>query len=471
MSYQAFNYDYFLRKVKNLVRFNYRTDCQNIPRTLARLENSLFYYKEVLSLFNKNLKDKYHQIRKIDFRRLGLSQLDQERFVKSVDDYAINKNYGAINTVNYYYNIFLDKSEELTALHIKLENQINLYNSILSKIETRTTDTLTPEEVQFLTELMNKASTFTKEDKYRAKVALFWYKSPEFKMAAGTTLNLINSEYRQIDINHQGVSSQADNFLDGTTAVVEENYNLNQLDEYFASLDEYSSIDKEYIFSCLINLAIDNIKLLKDVLLADDFNFLSVEELDRVIKYYNHYLFLINYLNKKQPEEAQELETLPRKESIEAEISLPPQESLTKTLILSSNDYSSADKKSYIERDLDDLPEECYNRVRELLTNFEIGNDSGYVTRKILDISNFYEIKYTDQLRILFSFGPNNTYIIKGVMQKKVNDPYFQYLKISERPEIATDQEAIAKAIEYSKNRYEIMLDFLETNARKSNRY
>ena len=471
MSYQTFNYDYFLKKVKNLVRFNYRIDGQNIPRTLARLENSLFYYKEVLSLFNKNLKDKYHQISKIDFRRLGLSEKDQERFIKSVDDYVINKNYEAINTVNYYYNIFLNKSEELMALHIEFENQINLYDSILKKIEARTTDTLTAEEVRFLTELMNKATTFTREDKYQAKVALFWYKSPEFKMSAGTTLILINSKYNQIDINQQGVSSQAVNFLDGTTAVIEEKYSLDQLDEYFASLDKYSSIDKKYIYSCLINLVIDNINLLKDTLLADNFSFLLVEELDRVINDYNHYLFLINYLNKKRLEVTKEQASFPRKVSIEEETSWKSQDALTRTLILSSNDYSSDDKKSYIERDLDELPEECYNRVRELLTNFEIGNDNGYVTRKILDISNFYEIKYTDQLRILFSFGPNNTYIIKGVMQKKVNDPYFQYLKISERPEIANDEAAIAKAIEYSKTRYEIMLNFLETNVRKSNRY
>ena len=68
----------------------------------------------------------------------------------------------------------------------------------------------------------------------------------------------------------------------------------------------------------------------------------------------------------------------------------------TCNIILSSNDYSTKDKKSYIERDLDDLPEECFLRIKELLTNFEIGNNSGFVIKKLVDIPDNYEVDHID---------------------------------------------------------------------------
>lgn len=72
MREQQFNYNYYLIRVSNLVRFNYREHCKKIIKILPKLENSIFYYRGVLALFNQNLKVKYHQIRDIDFGKLGL---------------------------------------------------------------------------------------------------------------------------------------------------------------------------------------------------------------------------------------------------------------------------------------------------------------------------------------------------------------------------------------------------------------
>ena len=142
-----------------------------------------------------------------------------------------------------------------------------------------------------------------------------------------------------------------------------------------------------------------------------------------------------------------------------------------RNIILSSNDYTSKDKKSYIERDLDDLPEECFNRVRELLTNFEVGNNSGFVIKKLVDIPDTYEIKDNDQIRIVFSIRNGNNYIIKGVFQKKEDTYRDKYVTVSKRPDTFRNPDEYKKALEYSKERFEIMLNYLEENARKSNRY
>ena len=142
-----------------------------------------------------------------------------------------------------------------------------------------------------------------------------------------------------------------------------------------------------------------------------------------------------------------------------------------RNIILSSNDYNTMDKKSYIERDLDDLPEECFSRVRELLTNFKVGNNSGFVIKKLVDIPDTYEIKDSDQIRVVFSKKTGNNYIIKGVFQKKEDTYRDKYVTVSKRPDTFRDANEFSNALEYSKERLEIMLNYLEENARKSNRY
>lgn len=468
MREQQFNYNYYLIRVSNLVRFNYREHCKKIIKILPKLENSIFYYRGVLALFNQNLKVKYHQIRDIDFGKLGLSSTDKEKFVKALDDYVLNKNYEAMNVINHYYNIFLDKMDEITKLHTELKDKNSIYSSIFSKFETRTTETLTASEVEFITNMMNKAKHFTLEDKYLTKLALFWYKSPEFRMSAGSTLSLINFKHKQVPVSYEDISKSATDILMGSISLIDKNYNRSQLDEYFANL-KASPCDKKYIIACLINLTTDNIASLKDIILADDFDFTSIDELDTVINTYNYHLFLLSYLNSKLLMAHRELTN---NTNAEDKYEVPTNElGEDRNIILSSNDYTSKDKKSYIERDLDDLPEECFSRVRELLTNFKVGNNGGFVIKKLVDIPDTYEIKDSDQIRIAFSKGFGNNYIIKGVFQKKEDTYRDKYVTVSKRPDTFKDANEFSNALEYSKERLEIMLNYLEENARKSNRY
>ena len=369
-----------------------------------------------------------------------------------------------MNVINHYYNIFLGKMDEITTLHSEIKEQNGYYNAIISKLKAKTTESLTPEELQFLNDLMNKASSFTKEDKYCTKLALFWQKSPEFKMSAGSTLSLINFKHKQIPVNSDGISNLANDILIGTIVIVEKNYDRWQLDEYFSKLD-VSPIDSKYIITCLINLTADNIASLKDIILEDDFDYTSIEELDAVINTYNYHLFLLSYLNNKLLVAYREF-TANSKEEV-----LINNKAETCNIILSSNDYSTKDKKSYIERDLDDLPEECFERIKELLTNFEIGNNSGFVIKKLVDIPDTYEIKDNDQIRIVFAVGTGNSYIIKGVFQKKEDTYRDKYVTVSKRPDTFENSDEFNKALEYSKERFAIMLNYLDENARKSNRY
>lgn len=468
MQKQQFNYNYYLIRVSNLVRFNYSEHCKKIMKILPKLENSIFYYRGILALFNQNLKVKYQQIRSIDFGKLGLSSTDKEKFVKALDDYVLNKNYEAMNVINHYYNIFLDKMDEITKLHTELKDKNSIYSSILSKIETRTTETLTASEVEFITNMMNKAKRFTLEDKYLTKLALFWYKSPEFRMSAGSTLSLISFKHKQVPVSYEGISKSADDILMGTVGIIDRNYDLSQLDEYFVNLNA-SPCDKKYIIACLINLTADNISSLKDIVLDDDFDFTVIDELDTVINTYNYYLFLLSYLNSRLSMARRELSNSIKEEN---KNKIPVNElRKNRNIILSSNDYNTIDKKSYIERDLDDLPEECFSRVRELLTNFEIGNNNGYTIKKLVDIPNTYEAKYNDQIRIVFALGTGNSYIIKGVFQKKEDTANDKYATIAKRPDTFRNPDEFNEALEYSKERLEIMLNYLEENARKSNRY
>ena len=65
----------------------------------------------------------------------------------------------------------------------------------------------------------------------------------------------------------------------------------------------------------------------------------------------------------------------------------------------------------------------------------------------------------------------SNSYIIKGVFQKKEDTYRDKYVTVSKRPDTFRDANEFSNALEYSKERLEIMLNYLEENARKSNRY
>ena len=62
-------------------------------------------------------------------------------------------------------------------------------------------------------------------------------------------------------------------------------------------------------------------------------------------------------------------------------------------------------------------------------------------------------------------------HIIKGVFQKKEDTYRDKYVTVSKRPDTFRDANEFSNALEYSKERLEIMLNYLEENARKSNRY
>lgn len=463
MNKEKFDYEYYIAKLKNLLQFSKREYIRKNAKILPEIEGAMIYLKGILPLFSKNLKSGYYQLKNINFSKMNLKKEDEERFLQSLNDCVLKNDMRAMEVINYYYKMFLDKKEELESLHSKIKQENENYKGILAKIDNKDTVSLSEEQLAFLESLMRNSSSFTAEETFLTKLALFWNKGLEFQQAALLALNLVKSEYQQIPVDNNGVSEVAHNILLGLIGVISNETEEEQYEKYFARMDIYSVEDRKYLFSRLINLTADNIASLKEMVLANDFNFLDSEELEMAAASYNGYLTLSNLLTKKLALLLEETAT----NDLENEVSINGQ----KTLVLSSNDYNTMTKKSYIERDLYDLPEECFSRVRELLTNFEVGNNVGYTVKKLVGVPDAYEIKYNDQIRIVFSPGPGNSYIIKGVFQKKEDTAKDKYFTISKRPDTFKDGDEFSNALEYSKGRLEIMLNYLEENARKSNRY
>ena len=464
---EEFNCEYYIAKLKNLLQFSKREYIRRSTKILPKIEGAMIYLKGILPLFSKNPRVSYYQLKNINFSKMDLKKEDEERFLQSLDAYVLKNDISAMEVINHYYKMFLDKKEELENLHNKIKQENETYKDIFAKIDSKDTASISEEQMTFLTSLMSNSSSFTEEETYLTKLALFWNKGLEFQQAVIPTLNLAKYEYKQIPVDSKDVSEVANNVLLGLIDVIGNETDEEQIGKYFANMDVYSFKDRKYLLSQLINLTADNIASLKEMVLDNDFNFLDKEELEMVINSYNGYLTLNRFLNKKLALLLGE----PIINDEANEFTDEPQISGQKTLILSSNDYRLKDKKSYIERDLDDLPEECFSRVRELLTNFEVGNNSGYVIKKLVGVSDTYEIKYNDQIRIVFSIGAGNNYIIKGVFQKKEDTANDKYVTISKRPDTFRNPDEYKKALEYSKERFEIMLNYLEENARKSNRY
>lgn len=58
---------------------------------------------------------------------------------------------------------------------------------------------------------------------------------------------------------------------------------------------------------------------------------------------------------------------------------------------------------SYFERDLKNISEEAYSKIRSILTNFEIGSNNNYQIKSLVGQSGRYELKSKNQIRIVFS--------------------------------------------------------------------
>ena len=247
-------------------------------------------------------------------------------------------------------------------------------------------------------------------------------------------------------------------------ALVSDCLNLSskeELEEYYRSLEEYSTIAKIYFGSQVINNSLRAIESLKKDAIDPSFDITSLEELELLIEEINHHLATISYFNNivkdlraKALIEAQELANLSSKEH---------------TLVLATTSYDNLKKLSYFEKDLKSIPEEAYSKIRSILTNFEIGSSNNYQIKSLAGHPGNFELKSNDQIRIVFSHLKDNYYLLKGVFLKKETWGQNDFITTCTRPEPKKDE--LKMAIFYSENRLEELLNDLETKARTGNRY
>ena len=124
---------------------------------------------------------------------------------------------------------------------------------------------------------------------------------------------------------------------------------------------------------------------------------------------------------------------------------------------------------SYIERDLKTVPEEYYDKIKELLLQKRYGltkktNDKQLINNEKL--KQFRELK-EDQIRIIYRNSYNNSIIILGVGVKKSDVDRNLYDRLAKRNNFVNDNTL--KLNDDSKT-LEKVLEICNQNKRKGNR-
>lgn len=362
----------------------------------------------------------------------------------------------------FNYQNYLTNLQDKLQTKIKTDSNNSLeYQGLKTKLQNK--EALNSEDLKTINDILLNSEEDNISEVYATRMSLYWEENKNrFRHQALILYNLLGlPTSNKINVGNLDLEDIDLSTLD---ALVSDCLNLSskeELEEYYRSLEEYSTIAKIYFGSQVINNSLRAIESLKKDAIDPSFDITSLEELELLIEEINHHLATISYFNNivkdlraKALIEAQELANLSSKEH---------------TLVLAATSYDNLKKLSYFEKDLKSIPEEAYNKIRSILTNFEIGSSNNYQIKSLAGHPGNFELKSNDQIRIVFSHLKDNYYLLKGVFLKKETWGQNDFITTCTRPEPKKDE--LKMAIFYSENRLEELLNDLETKARTGNRY
>ena len=145
------------------------------------------------------------------------------------------------------------------------------------------------------------------------------------------------------------------------------------------------------------------------------------------------------------------------------------EEFIDETVVKTNFLFAMSNDMSYIERDLKTVPEEYYDKIKELLLQKRYGltkktNDKQLINNEKL--KQFRELK-EDQIRIIYRNSYNNSIIILGVGVKKSDVDRNLYDRLAKRNNFVNDNTL--KLNDDSKT-LEKVLEICNQNKRKGNR-
>lgn len=136
--------------------------------------------------------------------------------------------------------------------------------------------------------------------------------------------------------------------------------------------------------------------------------------------------------------------------------------------------FATSSTKSYIEKDIEDIPEEYYQRVKKLLEGFKYGTLQDHNMELLTSHNNLkgYRKLKEDQIRIVYRNINKDNYLILGVMVKKADNIIREYLSIIKRDYNydISNEELYLEYRNQSEQIYDNLINYLNEFSRKGNR-
>ena len=268
-------------------------------------------------------------------------------------------------------------------------------------------------------------------------------------------LNMLNGGYEEIKIE-QVNNNKLEKVIKDTINALESNP-ISSIDDIL-HVSNLTTKEKEYVYKRILKYYQDEIYLLISALKDKDFYFnISILQTIKTEykELYQKYMFIRNKLDElEKKEDRQDFKTEETKEETSIENS-----NMEENYLYYSSNNLGVDKCFFV-KDLENMREESYSTVLDLIKEFKSGNTKNL--KYLSTNSNFMELK-EDQVRIVLKPLGNKNYSVMGSFIKKSDNDRPTYENLFKRPVAKIDPE-------YSLQVENYYITFLEENKRKGSR-
>lgn len=268
-------------------------------------------------------------------------------------------------------------------------------------------------------------------------------------------LNMLNGGYEEIKIE-QVNNNKLEKVIKDTINALESNP-ISSIDDIL-HVSNLTTKEKEYVYKRILKYYQYEIYLLISALKDKDFYFnISILQTIKTEykELYQKYMFIRNKLDElEKKEDRQDFKTEETKEETSIENS-----NMEEIYLYYSSNNLDADKCFFV-KDLENMREESYSTVLDLIKEFKSGNTKNL--KYLSTNSNFMELK-EDQVRIVLKPLGNKNYSVMGAFIKKSDNDRPTYENLFKRPVAKIDPE-------YSLQVENYYITFLEENKRKGSR-
>ena len=268
-------------------------------------------------------------------------------------------------------------------------------------------------------------------------------------------LNMLNSGYEEIKIE-QVNNNKLEKVIKDTINALESNP-ISSIDDIL-HVSNLTTKEKEYVYKRILKYYQDEIYLLISALKDKDFYFnISILQTIKTEykELYQKYMFIRNKLDElDKKEDKHDFKTEETKEETSIE-----NNNMEENYLYYSSNNLGVDKCFFV-KDLENMREESYSTVLDLIKEFKSGNTKNL--KYLSTNSNFMELK-EDQVRIVLKPLGNKNYSVMGSFIKKSDNDRPTYENLFKRPVAKIDPE-------YSLQVENYYITFLEENKRKGSR-